>query len=33
MGSTGDGGRGVGECRKHGITAVVREADGVLIDK
>ncbi|WP_311044101.1 hypothetical protein [Rhizobium sp. NZLR5] len=21
------------ECRRHGITAVVREADGALIDK
>jgi hypothetical protein len=21
------------ECRKHGITAMVREADGALIDK
>ena len=23
----------IDECRKHGITAVVREADGALIDK
>ncbi len=23
----------IDECRKHGITVVVREADGVLIDK
>ncbi|NTE56453.1 hypothetical protein G6M78_15350 [Agrobacterium tumefaciens] len=23
----------IGECRRHGITAVVREADGALIDK
>jgi hypothetical protein len=23
----------IDECRKHGITGVVREADGALIDK
>lgn len=23
----------IDECRKHGITAMVREADGALIDK